>query len=258
MKKNYKKEVYAGLERTKNINPEIVTEKDIEHLPPIVQKYLIYSGVIGKKKVVNFRVTLEGKIRTKPEFPWMKLKSVQYNFYDKPTRLFFIKARKMGIPAKGIHIYKDETAIMLIKILGIFKVADAKGPEMNKGETVTVLNDMCFLAPSTLVSKNIKWEEIDDLNIKAIYTNGNITISARLVFNNNGELINFISNDRFESPDDKEYKNYPWSTPAGEYKEFNGIKRASKVSTIYHRPNGDFCYGEFILKEIVYNCKEYK
>jgi hypothetical protein len=164
----------------------------------------------------------------------------------------------MGIPAKGIHLYKDEKAIMVIKLAGLFKVVDAKGPEMDQGETVTVFNDMCCMAPATLIDKNIRWETIDSLTVKASYTNGKITISAMLHFNEDGRLVNFISNDRFETADGKIYKNYPWSTPISEYIDYKGMKIASYASTIYHRPDIDFCYGEFRLKEIEYNCKEFK
>jgi hypothetical protein len=258
MKKVYKSEVNAGLSRTNSMKPGIITESDLQHLPPVVKKYLNYTGVIGKEKIVNVRIKFEGKIRSKPEDSWMTFTSEQYNFFDQPTRIFFIKARKMGIPATGIHLYKNETAIMVIKIAGLFKVVDAKGPEMNQGETVTVFNDMCFMAPGTLIDKNIEWETIDSLTVKARYTNGNITIGTTLFFNEKGELVNFISNDRFESADGKVYKNYPWSTPIKEYKDFNGIKTASSASTIFHRPDADFCYGEFILKEIEYNCKGLK
>jgi len=253
MKKIYKREVRAGLNRTNSIKTGIIVESDLQHLPPIVKKYLTYAGVVGKEKVVNVRVKFTGKIRSKPNDSWMTFTSEQYNFFDQPTRIFYIKARKMGIPATGIHLYKNETAIMVIKIAGLFKVVDAKGIEMNQGETVTVFNDMCFMAPASLIDKKIKWELIDSLTVKASYTNGNITISATLYFNDNGELINFISNDRFETADGKIYKNYPWSTPIKEYKDFKGMRIASSASTIFHRPDTAFCYGEFLLKEIQYN-----
>lgn len=258
MKEVYKSEVNAGLKRISSIKPEVIAESDLQHLPPIVKKYLIYAGVVGKEKILNIRFKCKGRIRSKPNDSWMTFNSVQYDFFDQPTRIFFIKARKMGIPAKGIHLYKNETAIMVIKIAGLFKVVDAKGIEMNQGETVTVFNDMCIAAPATLIDKNIKWETIDSLSVKAKYTNGGITISATLNFNEKGELINFISNDRFETADGKVYKNYPWSTPITEYKDFNGSRIGTKVSTIYHRPDADFCYGEFELEEIEYNCKELK
>jgi hypothetical protein len=258
MKKIYKNEVEAGLNRTNSIKPGTIEEIDLQHLPPIVKKYLTNASVIGKEKVVNVRTKFVGKIRSKPNDGWMTFSSEQYNFFDQPTRIFYIKAHKMGIPATGIHLYKNETAIMVIKIAGLFKVVDAKGIEMNQGETVTVFNDMCFMAPASLIDKNIKWELIDSLTVKARYTNGSISISAKLYFNEQGELINFVSNDRFESADGKIYKNYPWSTPIKEYKDFKGIKIASSASIIFHRPDTDFCYGEFILKEIEYNCKELK
>jgi len=259
MKKLFNKEVQIALNRTKTIKPEILTEKDIQHLPPIIQKYLRYVGVIGKQKVINFRAEFEGGIRSNPGDSWMKLKSVQYNFVDKPTRIFYITAKRMGIPAYGIHLYKNETAIMLIKMLGLFTVADAKGPEMNQGETVTVFNDMCFMAPATLIDKNIHWEIIDSLTVKARYANGKIAITATLYFNEKGELINFISNDRFETKDGKIYHNYPWSTPVVDgYQAINGLQLANAAKAIYQRPEGDFCYGEFRIRDVEYNCKELK
>jgi len=259
MKKTYENEVKIGLNRTKLTKPEILTEADIQHLPEVVQKYLRYVGVIGKEKVINFRLEFEGGIRSNPGDDWMKLSSVQYNFFDKPTRIFYIKARKMGIPAVGIHLYKNETAIMHIKLAGLFTVADAKGPEMNQGETVTVFNDMCFMAPATLIDKNIKWEPIDSLSVKAHFTNGSITISATLFFNETGELINFSSNDRYETKDGKTYKNYPWITPVvGGYVEVNGYRLPKGAKVIYIHPEGEFCYGEFFLKNVEYNCNTLK
>jgi hypothetical protein len=258
MKKLYKTEVRAGLNRISTLKPCIITESDLQHLPPIVKKYFNYAGVVGKDNLFNARMKFEGRIRSKPGESWMTFASEQYNFFDKPTRIFYIKANKMGIPAKGLHLYKDEKAIMVIKLAGLFKVVDAKGFEMNQGETVTLFNDMCCMAPATLIDKNIQWEILDSLTVKARYKNGNIVISAKLVFNEKGELINFISNDRFETVDGKIYNNYPWSTPIKKYTDLNGMKVASSASTIYHRTDFDFCYGEFVLKEIEYNCKELK
>ena len=258
MKKIYKKAVLEALERSKGQVNEILTEADIQHLPAIVKKYLQYSGAIGKEKVVNFRAEFAGKIRSSSKDEFMPLKSVQYNFTDKPTRLFYIVARKRGIPAKGIHIYKDQTAIMLIKIFGLFTVADAKGKEMNQGETVTLFNDMCFMAPASLIDRNIEWHEIDSVSVNAKFTNGNITIGATLFFNEKGQLVDFISNDRFETVDGKTYMNYPWSTPVTGYCDINDYRLPSGAKLIYKHPDEDFCYGEFNLVNIEYNCKELK
>ena len=258
MKKTYKKVVLEALERTRGIKNEALTEKDIQHLPAIVRKYIHYSGSIGKEKILNFRVEFAGGIRSNSGEDYMPLRSVQYNFTDHPTRLFYIVAKKKGIPAKGIHIYKDRKAIMLIKILGLFTVVNARGKEMDQGETVTVFNDMCFMAPAALIDKNIEWNEIDNLTVGAKFTNGNITVSATLYFNEKGELVNFLSNDRFETTDGKTYINNPWITPATEYADINGYRLPSRAKLIYKRPDEDFCYGEFNLQSIEYNCSDFK
>ena len=258
MKKIYQKAVLEALKRTNEYRNEILTEGDIEHLPAIVKRYLHCSGALGKEKVVNFRAEFVGKIRSSSRDDFMSLKSVQYNFTDNPTRLFYIVARKKGIPAKGLHIYKDHTATMLIKILGLFTVADAKGKEMNQGETVTLFNDMCFMAPASLIDRNIEWQEIDSLSVNAKFTNGDITIGATLFFNANGELIDFLSNDRFETVDGKTYSNYPWLTPVTGYCDINGYHLPSGARLIYKHPGEDFCYGEFNLVNIEHNCRKLK
>jgi hypothetical protein len=254
MKREYKRHVNEGLARTAATNSAIITEHDLGHLPSPVRKYLELAGVPGKEKVMNFRATFTGRIRGSEKSGWMPLKSEQYNFFDQPSRYFFIKAKKMGLNAIGLHKYEKEQASMVIKLAGLFRIVDARGPKMDQAETVTLFNDMCVMAPATLINPSITWENIDDLSVGAVYRNGKIAISATLFFNEKGELINFLSNDRFET-DGKIYNNYPWVTPLRNYKSFNGINLGSEAELIYRRPEGEFCYGEFKLTGIEYNCR---
>jgi len=96
------------------------------------------------------------------------------------------------------------------------------------------------------------------LTVNAKFSNGSISITATLFFNENGEILNFLSNDRFEISDDKNYLNYPWITPVTDYANINGYHLASSAKLIYKHPDEDLCYGEFNLKSIEYNCKEFK
>lgn len=255
MKRLYRMESRAALEQSYNPNPEILEASDLLTLPPVVRKYLQYAGVIGKEKVYNFRVLCRGVIRSNPQAPWMKLRSEQINTCgENPARVFYIKALKMGLPAFGVHLYKNASATMKIKLAGIFTLVDAKGPEMDQGETATVLAEMCYMAPATLIDKNIRWEILDDKSVRAIYSNGKHTISGILYFNEVGALINFISHDRFDT-DGKTFKSYPWVAPAKEYTQISGYRLASGISLIYRKPEGDFCYGVFYPTEMAYNIK---
>lgn len=254
LKKKYDMAVGEGLARSEGYSLGILSETDIEHLPEILKKYLHYTGVVGCEKVKNFKVIAQGTIRMKEgEKEWMNFDSKQSNFLDVPTRLFYINARKKGIPATGLHHYKNGIASMVIKLGGLFKIADARGNEMNQSETVTFFNDMCLMAPATLISPDISWTTMNQTHLKADFKVGTITISAYLYFSEDGRLINFVSYDRYESVDGRVYHNYPWKTPVLEYGEFIGFQLPSKADAIWEKPGGDFCYGKFNLKDIRYN-----
>jgi len=234
------------------LSTNILTENDIAHLPPIVQKYLYYTKSVGQPKITNFRAEFVGGMRSKPEDEYMKLQSVQYNFYQKPSRYFYMTASKMGLPATGLHFYQNEIATFVVRLLNWFKVVDASGDKMNQAETVTILNDMCFIAPATLIDSRIIWKVINDTTVTAIFKNERIAISAVLHFNGQGELLNFISNDRYDT-DGKKYDSYPWATPVTNYRIINGYFLPSKAKLIYQKPEGDFTYGELEYKSVKYN-----
>jgi hypothetical protein len=237
---------------------QILTPKDILPLPEPVQRYLVYAGAVGKPKIHNVRVVFDGSMKRNQKSKWMPVISRQYNFFDEPSRFFYIRAKMFGIPFDGLHVYSGNTATMQIKVASLFQVVDAKGEKMSHGETVTVLNDMCFMAPSTLINKNILWETIDSLTVKAKFTNDKITVSAVLKFNQQGELINFISEDRFYCEDGKTYHSYKWSTPIKNYIEIKGRRVPSYGEAVWHIPyGGEFSYAKFDLREIEYNCSEY-
>jgi hypothetical protein len=251
----YRTEVKKGIER---LSPTpMVTEEDVRHLPPPIQRYLRYTGAIGNPRIQNFRARFTGQIRRTTESGWMDFSSQQYNFFDDPTRVFFIESTMFGLPFDGLHLYAGRSATMQIKVASLFQIVDAKGDTMTQGETVTLFNDMCVMAPASLIEKSIHWESVDSLTAKGIFTNKGITVSALLSFNERGELVDFSSDDRFMSADGITYQNYRWTTPMKNYKEFAGRRLATQAELIWHTPEGEFVYGRFELADIEYNCTKF-
>jgi len=245
----YKNDYSRGIERTENIKNEVLTEEDIRHLPALVQEYIKYVGAINKPKVLNVKVNFEAEMRSKTQ-DWFQLTAEQHNFFDRHERFFFLKAKVKGLPTNGYHIYKNGNSSMTIKLLSIIPVIDVSGREMYESETVTLLNDMCFLAPATLIDKKIKWEEINNSSVRATFTNNETTVSAVLYFNNKGQLVNFESFDRYDVNAMKKFK---FSTPLKNYQSINGYNLAGYGEAIWHYPEGEFVYGRYHVKDIRYN-----
>ena len=251
---HFRNDAKANLLRTSNFQTDLLTERDIKSLPLPVQKYLWYCGVVNKPKVTNIKIVFDGEMRDKGK-DFFKFNSVQYNFFENPARLFFMKAKMYGTIVPAYHCYQNAQATMQVKLFGVFNVVNVKGTEMNKAETVTVFNDMCLMAPASLIDKRIEWTEINSLSAKATFTNGVNKISAMLYFNEQGQLINFVSDDRYAISDMKRYR---FSTPVKEYTQINERNVLKYAEAVWHYPDGEFVYGKFILKSIEYNVAEFK
>jgi hypothetical protein len=249
----YSRKVKDELKKQPIGSDEILTINDIAHLPLPVRKYIIYSGAIGKSKPRNVRIAFDAKMSSKPGAVPMNATSEQYNFFGSFTRLFLMKASKMLIPFQAGHVYCNENATFVVRVANLFNVVDVKGNDLTTAETVTLLNDMCIFVPGNLYDKRLTWKEIDSLSCEVAIANGKYKVSAILYFNETGELINFISDDRYALQDDGTMKRAKWSTPVSDYKEIDGRRLPTYGETIWNYPEGDFTYGTFRLKSIHYN-----
>lgn len=249
----FDRDAAAGLART--VTSPIVTDADLAPLPEPVQRYLRFTGVVGQPRVQNYRLLFRGRIRSAPDSAWMPFEAEQQSFTDQPTRLFHMRARMFGLPVDVFHRLVDGHATMRVKVFGAIPMADARGPEMDRAETVTLFNDMCLLAPGTLVGPGIAWQPVDDRSARAQFTHAGQTISAELVFDADGRLTNFFSDDRSQSAPDGTFVQRRFSTPVRDYRAFGPLRLAAHGDARWHLPDGEFTYGEFDLEEIAFNVR---
>ncbi len=232
----------------------LVQEAELAHLPEAVRAYLRAAGVVGKPHVHDLRARFRGQIRARPQGGWMPFRAEQVNAFAPAARWFYIESSLYGVvPFDGLHRYVGDTATMHIKALSLFTVADAKGPEMDQSETVTLFNDMCVLAPATLIDRRIRWQAIDLFSVRARFSNGGHDVSALLYFNPRNELVNFCSDDRYQSADGKSYQRYRWCTPLSDYREYDGVRVAARGEPFWATPDGELVYGRFELLALRYN-----
>lgn len=248
----FKRDVTESL-NPNNHNETLLTIERISHLPEPVQRYLIYSGALNKPVLSNFKIKFEGRIRSDGKSAWMPFTTEQYNFIENPSRFFFMKAKMKGLPVTGYHAYKNGLATMDIRLLSVFTVQYQAGMEMNVAETVTWLNDLCLYAPAALIDKRIHWETIDRLQVKAVFQQEGINVAATLQFNENGELTNFVSEDRYRILSNSDRKQIRFLTPVKNYIDVDGRKVPGFGEAVWHLPDGALTYGEFTATAIEYN-----
>ncbi len=240
--------------RKQNLKQQAVMleQSDLAHLPEPVQLYIRNSGALGQPRVQNFRVELAGAIRSR-NGNWMPFTSTQYNFVDRSARFFFMNAVKSNLPVAGFHCLKNGKAFMDIRLLSLFRVQYAEGSVMNKADTVTFFNDMCCLAPATLIDPRISWLDAGNGHVTAIFKNDDVAISASLLFNDRHELVNFVSEDRPALQNNGQFQQIPWSTPLSQYDDRLGYHLPRHAEAVYCYPDESFTYGRFEITKVSYN-----
>jgi hypothetical protein len=231
-----------------------VTDADLAHLPPPVQRYLRAVGVVGQPRVANYRVRMHGRIRSARDGRWMPFASEQYNVVHPAARMFYLDATMFAIPVQGYHRYVGASASMRVKAAALVPVATEAGPEMTQSETVTLFNDMCLMAPATLIDPAIEWAVVDADHVRARFTNAGHTIHAELSFDAAGLLTNFVSDDRYQAATNGSGpKLLRWSTPIPGYRTYGSVRLAAGGEGRWHDPDGEYAYIELTIDDVQYN-----
>lgn len=227
----------------------VFTEEDIAHLPPPVQKYFRYCGYIGTPKMFNMKATFQdvdfllGKDKST-----IKIDYTQYNFVNEPNRMAYIDSSMYGIPFEGLDSYIAGNGSMKGVLAKLFTLFNQTGENMDKACLVTFLSE-CLFVPNAALQDFVVWEEIDNFHAKATISNYGITASGIFTFNEKGEMISFITDDRENIAFDGTSEKIKWSAVCSEYTETNGIKRPTVLKAVWHYDDGDLVY--FDGKDVV-------
>jgi len=238
--------------------PRLVTEADAAHLPAPVRRYLARTGAFGRPQVQRFRVVMEAEMFRKPGAAPLAGPVIQYSFLGEPTRLFLMSTRMFGLPVRVFHDYGRGRARMRVRVASLFDVNDVSGSELDTAETVTVLNDVCVLAPSLLVDPRFDWEALDERSARVSFQNGTQRVSALLLFDPAGDLVNFVSDDRAALQDDGTLKRLRWSTPLSDWRDFGGRRLPGRGKAVYDYPEGPFTYGVFRIRSVEYDVADFR
>jgi hypothetical protein len=236
------------------VDEQLVTETDLEPLPDPVRRYLLRAGVVGRARVNDFRLGWVGRIRSGPDAPWMTFTADQLNIWDPPRRFFWMDARMKGLPVDVLHEFDHTGASMRVRLLSVRSMVDASGSELTRAETVTIFNDLCLYAPGALPFADIVWQPIDAHRAAGRFTLGANTVAAELTFDDDGDLIDFSSDDRAQgSADGSTFTALRWTTPVRDYAVLGPARVPSRAETRWHPASGAWTYGEFTLTSLAYN-----
>ncbi|APV43938.1 hypothetical protein Dform_00583 [Dehalogenimonas formicexedens] len=208
----------------------------ITNLPAPVRRYLTKSIKPGTPFVIKLHLKQTGQMRFNQR--WIKIEGDQY-YSVSPPAFNWLARMKLG-PAwiAARDRYSNGKGNMLISILSTFPLFDVRGPEIDNASLLRYLSELPWL-PTAFLSGNITWKEIDDRNAAATFTDNGVTASGIFHFNDDDEVVAFISSGRFRNDTGKMT---PWSGTWSNYREFNGFRIPTEGNAVWNAPEGDFEY----------------
>jgi len=245
------REVSGLLSGAKSGAGTVVTGEMLRILPQPVQRYMAYSGVLGKQIPRTIRLKQIGKIRQGEKSAWMKLEAEEY-YSTTPAGLIW----KAFLPTKrfpltlGRDAYLNGHGSMLIKMLSLIPLANATGTEIDQGSMMRYLNEMTWF-PAAFLGENINWKAIDDTSAEVTLTHQGKSASATMYFDEEGKPINFIAK-RYRMVG-KKHDLETWSTPFTGYGEFEGLRLPVRGQGVWNLKEGDLAYVELEITELKYD-----
>jgi len=229
----------------------IVTADMLANLPEPVQRYMAYSGVLGKPWTRTVRLKQVGRFRQGADKPWMPMTAQQYYSTDPPSFVWNARFKVAGLPLlRAKDEYKSGKAHMYGKLAGLFTVFDVRGEELDQGAMLRYLSEMIWF-PTAFLGENITWQKVDDHSAQVSLQDQGKTVSGKLHFDREGRPTNFTTN-RYREVDGR-FSLDPWSTPITGYGVLEGLNLPLNGSAVWNLPDGDLTYVDLEITEIAYN-----
>lgn len=229
----------------------LITGDMLANLPESVQRYLTYTGVVGKPWVNSVHLKQTGRFRQGLERPWMPMTAVQtYTTYP-PAFIWDARFRVAGLPLlRARDKYEAGHGHMFGKLLGLFTVFDVRGEPLDQGAMLRYLSEMIWF-PSAFLGENITWTDVDDHTAGVTFTDHGKSVSAYMHFDKTGKLTNFTA-DRYREVKG-EFSLDPWSTPITKYGELASLNLPVGGQAAWNLQAGDLVYVDLEITELIYN-----
>ncbi len=244
-------EAFELLQRGEQAQPGFITEAQLLGLPEIMQRYLRYTGAVGKEPIRTVRLKQKGVMRQEPGQNWLPLVAEQYFTTTPPAFLWQATIRPFplfSISATDQFSYGHGN--MLIKLWSFITVGDARGPFLDQGELQRYLGEMVWF-PTAWLTNAIQWQAMDAHSVKATFHQQSVPASVVLHFDEQDQLTHLTAERYME--EHRHYRLEPWSVQVQEYQEVDGMRIPTEIEITWHLASGDFTWFRCKITEIEYN-----
>ncbi len=227
-----------------------MSRNEVSLLPPIVQKWVLGSGMIEKQNPQSVHLYQKGTLKTSPEGKWLSVEAEQWFTLESPGFVWHAKVGSGSLtPFSGRDKFVDEKGSMLIKLFSLLPVVDAEDQNIDKGAALRFLAEMVWF-PSAALTLPIKWEELSTLTAKATMRLRDFSVTGTFTFNEKGQVTRFEAPRYYQQTNKTEF----WVVEIDEnsYTSMAGFQVPTRAKLTWRLPEGDFTWYRLSIEKIEY------
>ena len=203
--------------------------RELDGLPVPVQRYFRAALKDGQPIITAARIELRGRFNLSPTGErWKPFTSMQRAVTRRPG--FVWDGHVALAPGIAVHVHDAYIAgvgILKPSLLGLYALADVHGAgETARDELMRYAAEAAWYPTALLPSQGVRWETVDDRSAKATLTDGVLSVTMLVTFDNAG----MIESSRFEARGAQTDKSggkidpTPWEGRWSDYEERNGMR----------------------------------
>lgn len=246
------KEIDEMLERSTNTK-KIIQLEDIQDLPDPVQRWLQFTGVIGKETIQSVYMEQSYKIKLKPEqTKWFDASAAQVSTTSPPAFVWTVDMKIMPMLfAFGRDKFSNGQGEMLIKLLSIFPIAkDGPNLQIDESAIQRYIGELVWY-PSAALLDFYSWQQLGENTVQVTLEMNGKMGSGIFEFDGTGKLLKFSALRYMGSGPDAVKKE--WFVRPLTFQEFEGILIPSKCTATWVLDEGDWTWAEIQIDSVNFN-----
>lgn len=227
----------------------------LDGLPEPVQRYFRAALAEGTPLIKQVHLKQVGYFRPDPQGDWKPFRADQWYSVEPPR---FVWQASMDfaplLPVIGRDKYWYGQSNMLMKVLGVVPVVDARSPELEVSALIRYVSEMMWFPTALLPSERVQWAPVDADSAQLTFRDGDLTTTGIYTFDAAGVPVRFESRERYRSVGSGFSRDPYWGVgSAPSFREVApGIKITTEGTAGWSLPEGEYEYIRVKITEVEY------
>lgn len=225
---------------------------ELDGLPAPVQRYFRTVLRDGQPIVTAIRIEQSGSMNLSATGEqWKPFTARQRVVTRRPG--FLWDAAVQFAPGVTVYVHDAYVAgegVLHPSVMGLYALTRLRaGGDLAAGELMRYLAEAAWYPTALLPSQGVRWQTVDDRSADATLTDGPISVTMRVAFNDAGlmETVTFAARGALQG--DTMVK-LPWQGRWSNYAERNGMRVPLACEVAWLRPEGEHTYWRGTLTQM--------